>query len=54
MTTLIEVPEAEPGLVPDILFGARALMAVEGRLTAHLLDAWTAGRSSLRPPDRGR
>ncbi|MDQ1518679.1 MAG: hypothetical protein QOE80_4509 [Actinomycetota bacterium] len=41
--------DAEPGLVPDILFGARALMAVEGRLTAHLLDAWTTGRTSLRP-----
>jgi hypothetical protein len=45
---------AEPGLVPDILFGARALMAVEGRFTAHLLDAWAAGRSSLRPPLPGR
>jgi hypothetical protein len=40
--------DAEPGLVPDILFGARALMTVEGRLTAHLLDAWTNGGSSLR------
>jgi hypothetical protein len=39
---------AEPGLVPDILFGARALMTVEGRLTAHLLGAWTKGDSSLR------
>jgi hypothetical protein len=42
--------QAEPALVPDILFGARALMAVEGRFGAHLLDAWAAGRSSLRPP----
>jgi hypothetical protein len=41
--------DAEPALVPEILFGARALMTVEGRLTDHLLDAWTAGRSSLRP-----
>ena len=35
---------------PDVIFGAKALMAVEGRFTAHLLDAWTAGRSSLRRP----
>jgi hypothetical protein len=40
---------AEPAIVSDILFGARALLAVEGRLSAHLLDAWTAGRTSLRP-----
>ncbi|HZQ77446.1 MAG TPA: iron-containing redox enzyme family protein [Acidimicrobiia bacterium] len=39
----------EPELVPDILLGARALAALEGRFTAHLLAAWTAGRSSLRP-----
>ncbi|HVW35254.1 MAG TPA: iron-containing redox enzyme family protein [Acidimicrobiia bacterium] len=43
--------ESEPGLAADILFGARALMAVEERFARHLLDAWTAGRSSLRPPD---
>ena len=46
--------EREPELVPDILFGIRALMAVEGRFANHLLGAWTAGRSSLRPPDSGR
>jgi hypothetical protein len=45
---------AEPALVPDILFGARALIAVESRLTSHLLDAWIAGRSSLRPPAADR
>jgi hypothetical protein len=44
----------EPELVPDILLGVRALAAVEGRFTAHLLGAWTAGRSSLRPPARHR
>jgi hypothetical protein len=42
--------EREPGLAADVVFGARALTAVEGRFTAHLLDAWTAGRSSLRRP----
>lgn len=41
--------EAEPALAGDILFGARALMAVEQRFAAHLLDSWAAGRSSLHP-----
>jgi hypothetical protein len=41
---------AEPQVAPDILFGARALMAVEGRFTDHLLRSWAAGRSSLRSP----
>ncbi|MFP5320029.1 MAG: iron-containing redox enzyme family protein [Acidimicrobiia bacterium] len=39
----------QPALAADILFGARALSAVEGRLTAHLLDSWARERSSLRP-----
>lgn len=39
----------QPALAGDILFGARALSAVEGRFTAHLLDSWSQGRSSLRP-----
>ena len=38
----------EPGLAADILWGARALVEVEGRWARHLLDAWAAGRSSLR------
>ena len=41
---------AEPDLAGDILFGAQAIMLVEGRFTQHLLDAWSAGRSSLRVP----
>ena len=45
---------AEPEVAPDILFGVRALMAVEGRFTAHLLDSWAAGRSSLRAAEPGR
>jgi len=45
--------QGEPELVPDILFGIRALMAVEGRFTEHLLRAWTSGRSSLRPTASG-
>ena len=38
----------EPVLVPDIIFGASALMAVEARFAQHLLDSWGDGRSSLR------
>ena len=37
----------EPALASDILFGARALMAVEGRFARYLLSCWAAGRSSL-------
>ena len=39
----------EPQLAGDIIFGARAIMALEGRFTAHLLDSWAAGASSLLP-----
>jgi hypothetical protein len=41
---------SEPELAADVVFGAAALTAVEGRLTERLLDAWAAGRSSLRSP----
>ena len=40
----------EPALAADIVFGARALTAVEGRFARHLLDSWRVGRSSLRTP----
>jgi hypothetical protein len=40
----------EPALAGDVLWGARALTLLEGRWTQHLLDAWAAGRSSLRVP----
>jgi hypothetical protein len=43
------IVEAQPGLGGDVLFGARALMAVERRFTQHLLDRWDCGRTSLRP-----
>jgi hypothetical protein len=39
---------AEPHLAGDILFGARALVELEARWAALLLDAWAAGDSSLR------
>jgi hypothetical protein len=42
--------EAEPQLLGDVLFGAAAALAVDGRQGAAILEAWTAGRSSLRVP----
>jgi hypothetical protein len=38
----------EPDLAADILWGARALMVVEGRWARALLSAWEQGESSLR------
>ncbi len=40
----------EPAVAEDVLFGARALIEVEGRWSCQLLEAWEAGRSSLRVP----
>ena len=40
--------EAEPELLDDVLFGATAVMAIDIRLSAHLLESWENGRSSLR------
>ncbi len=40
----------EPHRAGDVVFGARAIMAVEGRFTRHLLDAWAAGTTSLYRP----
>jgi hypothetical protein len=41
---------AEPEVAADILFGARALLALEARWAAHLLDSWKLGESSLLAP----
>jgi hypothetical protein len=38
----------EPELGPQILFGARGLLAVEARLAGHVLDCWQNGETSLR------
>ena len=38
---------AEPGRAGDLLFGARAVMAIEERFARHLLDSWAHDRSSL-------
>jgi Iron-containing redox enzyme len=40
----------EPALEPDILWGAAALIELEGRFARHLLESWETGRSSLRRP----
>jgi len=40
----------EPALRDDILWGAAALIELEGRFARHLLGSWNAGRSSLRRP----
>jgi hypothetical protein len=37
----------QPSLAPDILWGARALVDVDGRWAEHLLAAWESGRPSL-------
>jgi hypothetical protein len=42
----------EPALAADILWGARALLAVERRWAEHLLSAWAEGESSLRAAER--
>lgn len=42
--------EREPFLEGDVLFGAFCLSFVEARFTAHVLDAWSSGRTSLRRP----
>ena len=38
----------EPDLGPQIVFGARALAYVERVFASSLLEAWRAGRTSLR------
>jgi hypothetical protein len=40
----------DPRLEPDILWGAAALVELEGRFATHLLRSWEAGESSLISP----
>jgi Iron-containing redox enzyme len=42
--------EDEPALLDDIMLGASACLTVDGWAGQQMLDAWTAGRSSLRIP----
>jgi hypothetical protein len=39
---------SEPGLAPDILFGAAAALLLDARFAGHLLARWAAGQPSLR------
>jgi len=41
--------ETEPDLGADLLFGAAAVLLVEAHFGCDVLDAWSAGRSSLLP-----
>ena len=38
----------QPDLLPDVLFGAAASLAMDALAAEHLLGAWEAGRSALR------
>ena len=40
----------EPELAADILFGAEALLEIEGRWAATVLEHWQGGQSSLLAP----
>jgi hypothetical protein len=40
----------EPALAADVLFGGRALLALESLWAEHLLTAWRAGTTSLLRP----
>jgi hypothetical protein len=42
---------AQPELAPDILFGARALLALEALWADHLLESWRRGETSLLQDD---
>ena len=42
--------EAEPDLLTDVLFGAAAALAIDSRLTLHIMGAWENGESSLKLP----
>lgn len=38
----------EPDLLDDVMFGAACALHLDGAWSAHLLECWNAGRSSLR------
>jgi hypothetical protein len=40
----------EPELAVDVIFGAEALLALEARWAAHLLDSWASDHTSLMRP----
>jgi hypothetical protein len=45
-----ELLREEPQLEPDVAFGLAASTLLEDRLATHMVDSWSAGRSSLRAP----
>ncbi|WP_374208759.1 iron-containing redox enzyme family protein [Microbacterium sp. USTB-Y] len=45
--------EDQPETLPEIMFGARACLTVDGLVGAHILEAWEQGRSSLRTTAAG-
>jgi hypothetical protein len=49
-TDVGDLVRREPHLDRDFVFGIRARDVVEDRLAEHMMDCWTAGRSSLRRP----
>ena len=42
--------ETEPEMAGPVLFGAKSVAVVERIFAAHVVAAWTAGRSSLWTP----
>ena len=42
----------EPGLLPDVLFGAASSLAMDCLAAEHVLGAWAMGRSALRRQPR--
>jgi hypothetical protein len=40
----------EPAVAPDVLWGARALALLDARWSEHMIERWSAGRSSLLTP----
>jgi hypothetical protein len=42
----------EPALVPDIAFGARAMLLLDAAVAQHILGSWDRGESSLLAPAR--
>ena len=47
---LRDLLDREPGLAADVVFGMSAWLHLEDVMAAHVLGAWSAGRSSLRTP----
>ena len=42
--------EADPSIEPDLFFGAAVCLLTDADVSRHLMDSWSAGRSSLSSP----